>query len=83
MTDDIPTGLPCSVYIYMKTDAKLIAEINFVLAPKLFNIEKGTATERERHIASECLGFLSLIKFSCLSINQVKQLWEKSGLKFQ
>ena len=62
---------------------KLVVEINNVLAPKLFNIKQGTATERERQVASECMGFISLIKFSCLDSKEIKRLWEKSELGFQ
>jgi hypothetical protein len=62
---------------------KLIKEINSVLAPKLFNIKNKTATEREKSVVQECLGFLSLINHSSLSINEIKKLWDKSNLKFQ
>jgi len=62
---------------------QFVIEINSVFVPKLFNIEHGTATERERQVVAECLGFISLIKFSCLPLKDIKRLWENSGLKFQ
>lgn len=58
-------------------------EINEVVAPKLFNIKKQTATERERQVVAECLGFVSLIRYSVINIEDIKRLWEKSELKFQ
>ena len=61
----------------------LVTEINSIIAPKLFNISHGTATDREMQVVAECLGFISLIKFSCLSLKDIKRLWESTGLKFQ
>lgn len=59
---------------------RLFEEISCVLAPKLWNIQRGTATEREKQIAKECLGYLSLIKHSSLSAKEIKSLWDSSGL---
>jgi len=61
---------------------KLISEIHTCAGPKLFNIEHGTASERERQIVCECLGFLSLIQFSMLGINEIVKLWEDSNLAY-
>lgn len=67
----------------MNKREKLIFEINAVIAPKLFNIEHKTATEREIQVVRECLGFLSLLNFSILSVKEVKKIWETSEVRFQ
>jgi hypothetical protein len=61
---------------------KLLKEIEAVVTPKLWNIRNGTATEMEKRVVSECLGFRSLILFSCLGIRKIKRLWEKSNLRY-
>ena len=61
----------------------LVSEINSVVVTKLYNIKNGTATEREKQVVFECLGFINLLKFSVLSVKDIKNLWESSGLKFQ
>jgi hypothetical protein len=60
----------------------LINEIQSVLAPRLYNIEHNTATRKDREIARECLGYLSLIKCSTLNTFAIKRIWENSYLKF-
>jgi len=62
---------------------KLIEEIQSVIIPKLYNINKGTATEMELFIVKECLGFISLIKYSSLSKKEIKRLWDGSGLLYR
>ena len=62
---------------------KLLKEIQSVLTPKLYNIDKGTATEMELFIVKECLGFISLVKYSSLSEKDIKKLWDKSGFQYR
>jgi len=62
---------------------KLLKEIQYVITPKLHNINKGTATEMELSIVKECLGFISLIKHSSLSKKDIKKLWDRSGLLYR
>ena len=62
---------------------KIFLEIQDCLAPKLWNIEHGTASDSETWKAKECLGFLSMIQHSKFGIREIKRLWEKTGLKFQ
>lgn len=61
----------------------IIKEIEEVMVPKLFNIEHGSATEREIQVVKECQGFISLLRYSCLREADIKQLWDNSGLKYQ
>jgi riboflavin biosynthesis pyrimidine reductase len=61
---------------------KLLDEIKNTIAPKLFNIQHGTASEMQKQIVSECLGFRSLIFFSVLDIREIRRLWDKTNLKF-
>lgn len=65
-----------------KITAKLVKEIEDVVAPKLFNIKNGTASEMEKCIVQECLGYLSLIKFSCLKPSVIKRCWDSTNLKY-
>ena len=62
---------------------QLKGEINSVAGPKLFSIENGTANEREWDIYQECMGFVSLIKYSVLSTTQIKELWDNSMLAYK
>jgi hypothetical protein len=61
---------------------KLLKEIEIVAAPKLWNIQHGTATEKEKQVVRECSGFRSLVLFSCLSIREIKRMWERSNLGY-
>ncbi len=61
---------------------KLLQEINNTIAPKLFNIQHGTASEMQKQIVSECLGFRSLILFSVLDIREIRRLWDKTNLAY-
>lgn len=65
-----------------KPGDKVKLAIYTCVGPKLFNIEHGTASEREKQIVRECLGFLSLIQFSVLDINEIVKLWEDSNLAY-
>lgn len=65
-----------------KTAQALINEIHGVIAPKKYNIEHGTATQAQIDIVKECLGFLSLVRFSALKTKTIKKLWEDSNLKY-
>ena len=61
---------------------KLLKEIEAVVTPKLWNIRNGTATEKEKQVVRECSGFRSLVLFSCLSIREIKRMWERSNLGY-
>jgi hypothetical protein len=70
------------VGVVNKITAALIKEIEIAVKPKLFNVNHGTASEMEMQIVQECLGYLSLIKFSCLKPAEIKRIWDKTNLKF-
>ena len=69
----------------IKTDkaaTSLLKEIEYVVAPKLFNINNGTASEMEKQIVQECLGYLSMIKYSCLKPAEIKRIWDNTNLAY-
>ena len=70
----------CTVREESKELLQLKQEINSVAGPKLFNIQNGTASERDWEIYEECMGFVSLIKYSILSTRQIKEIWDRSNL---
>ena len=70
----------CRIREESKELIQLKQEINSVAGPKLFNIQHGTANEREWEIYEECMGFVSLIKYSVLSTRQIKEIWDRSNL---
>ena len=65
-----------------KNAKSLIQEISAVIVPKMFNIKNGTATKQEQMVVFEAQGFLSLLRFSCLSVREIKEIWEKSSLRY-
>jgi len=65
------------------TSRKLANEIYTVVSPKLFNVQNNTASEIEKQILKECLGFLSLIKYSSLPTRKIKEIWEYSDLRYR
>ena len=66
-----------------KITGQLLDEIQNTCGAKKFNLEHGTINEREKDVLSECLGFLSLISYSCMPIKEIKRIWDKSNLKYQ
>ena len=62
---------------------KLIKEITQVIEPKLFNWEHGTMNKMERQIMFEALGYLNIINFSVLPLEEIKKSWDITNLKFQ
>lgn len=56
--------------------------INLHAGFRLANVQNGTATQADKDILDEALGFRSLCLFSCLTDKQLKELWEKSGLEY-
>ncbi len=70
----------CRVREETKELMQLKREINSVAGPKLFNIENGTASEREWEVYQECMGFVALIKYSILSTRQIKEILDRSNL---
>lgn len=67
----------------MQTVNKILKEIEYTIAPKIWNYQHGTASEREIEIIKECLAFRSLILYSNLPIKEIKRLWENSGISYQ
>ena len=65
-----------------KYSQKLIKEINNTVVAKKWNMEHGTATQTEISIVKDALGYLSLLRFSCLSSRQVYELWSKTNLAY-
>lgn len=68
--------------IMNKATKKMVEEIYDAVSPKLFNINNGTANEKEIQIAKECMAYISLLKYSCMDEREVKELWDKSNLAF-
>ena len=62
---------------------KLLSEIASVAQPKLFNIEHGTATQREKQVYQECMGFLTMIRYSSLDLKEIKRIRDNSNLAYQ
>lgn len=62
---------------------KLLKEIHSTALPKLFNIENGTASEHEIFIYKECQGFIDLIRYSVMPVNEIKRLWDSSLLAYK
>jgi hypothetical protein len=62
---------------------KLLQEIQEAMGAKLFSIQRGIASEREKQIVKECLGYVSLLNHSALTSREFYRLWEKSGLSYQ
>ncbi len=65
-----------------KSTEKMIQEIYNTVSPKLFNIRNNTASEREMQVAKEALAYISLLKYSCLSEDEIKRLWDESNLAY-
>jgi len=57
----------------------LVSEINSVVVTKLYNIKNGTATEREKQVVFECLGFVNLLKFSVSPVKDIKTCGKAQG----
>jgi hypothetical protein len=60
----------------------LVTEIHATMAPKLHDIQNGTASQRKKDICNECQGFISLLKYSSLPWQDIKRLWDESNLKY-
>jgi hypothetical protein len=66
-----------------KHQKKLLQEIQDTAGPKMFNVQRGTASKREVQIVKECQAYLCLLNHSVLTPKQVYLLWQKSGLVYQ
>jgi hypothetical protein len=62
---------------------KMINEIRNCVEPKLYNIENGTAGKVDIQIAQEASAYISLLKHSSLPEDEIKRLWDKSGLAYR
>jgi len=51
----------------------------------VYNIAQdlATVTEIEKQISKECLGFLSLLKYSSLPARKIKEIWGHSDLRYR
>jgi len=62
---------------------KLLIEIEGVLHPfKIGKILNWTTDIRTKQIVSECLWFLSLIKYSNLDIVEIKRMRDETGIAY-
>ena len=65
-----------------KTRIKILESINNNGGSRLFNVKNGTATELDKELLNEALGFRSLCLFSCLDDRELKKLWDESNLEY-
>ena len=69
--------------IEKKNPRKYILEyINTYAGFRYGNVKRGTATQLDKNLVDEVLGFRSLCLFSGLSDEDLVELWEKSNLEF-
>jgi len=68
--------------ILSKTRIKILEAININGSARLFNVKNNTATEMDKNLLNEALGFRSLCLFSKLKDKELKSLWDKSGLEY-
>ena len=65
-----------------KTRIKILESINNNGGARLGNIQRGTASQMDKDLIGEALGFRSLCLFSRLEDKELKQLWDKSNLEY-
>ena len=65
-----------------KTRIKILESINKNGGARLGNIQRGTATQMDRNLVDEALGFRSLCLFSVLEDKELKRLWDGSCLEY-
>lgn len=65
-----------------KTRIKILESINLNAGARLFNVQNNTATEKDKDLLGEALGFRSLCLFSGLDDKILKRLWDESNLEY-
>lgn len=65
-----------------KTRLKILTCINNNAGARLGNVQRGTATEADKGLLGEALGFRSLCLFSCLDDKTLKRLFDRSNLAY-
>ena len=65
-----------------KTRKHILEFISNTIGWRVGNIKRGTATQMDKQLADEALGFRSLCLFSCLDDKELKKLWNDSNLEF-
>jgi hypothetical protein len=66
----------------MNTREYILEFINAHAGFRLLNVQNGTASQMDREILDEALGFRSLCLFSALDDKQLKKLWDASSLEY-
>uniref|UniRef100_A0A6M3IVR0 Uncharacterized protein n=1 Tax=viral metagenome TaxID=1070528 RepID=A0A6M3IVR0_9ZZZZ len=64
------------------TRLKILEFINNHAGFRLGNIQRETATPKDKELLGEALGFRSLCLFSGLDDKELKRLWNNSNLEF-
>ncbi|MFA4871391.1 MAG: hypothetical protein WC623_24545 [Pedobacter sp.] len=65
-----------------KARQKILSIISSSIGFRVSNIQRGTASEADKRLVSEALGFRSLCLYSVLEDKDLKQLWFDSNLEF-
>jgi hypothetical protein len=69
-------------YKISKIRLKILEHINNNAGAGLGNIQRGTATDMDKNLVGEALGFRSLCLYSGLNDKKLKQLWDNSNLEY-
>jgi len=65
-----------------KTRKYILEFISEYAGWRLGNIQRGTATQMDKDLVNEALGFRSLCLFSCLDDKELQRLWNDSNLEY-
>ena len=65
-----------------RTRIKMLEHINNNAGWRLKKIQQGLATNIDKELVVEALGFRCLCLFSCLRDRELKRLWDLSSLEF-
>ena len=65
-----------------KTREYILQFISETIGWRVGNIKRGTATEMDKQLVNEALGFRSLCLFSCLDNKDLQKLWDDSNLEY-
>lgn len=65
-----------------KTREYILQFISETIGWRVGNIKRETATQMDKDLVNEALGFRSLCLFSCLDDKELKRLWDGSNLEF-
>lgn len=66
-----------------KIRIKILESINNKAGFRFLNVKNNTANSVDKELLNEALGFRSLCLFSVLSDQELKRLWDKSGLEYR